>query len=202
MLRKDVIEKLEELVERQEDPNFGWCCLEDRTWLHQAVQSLPEDALIVEIGTFKGKATAVMVLASLDTKRRIITVDPHVEYLHHFGKPASLVLGIKQSWDEIHQEFLDLFKDVPFVKHIRERSDVAERHFKPSSIDMVWIDGLHTEIAVETDLKLWHPLVKSGGIVSGHDWRSGSVRKGIANYIEGKVIKVTNVGNCWSFIKV
>lgn len=201
MLEENTIKKLEELVARPESPQFGWCSFEDQRWLTEAVQGLPENALIVEIGTFKGKATAVMALACLETKRRIVTIDPFIEYTHCFGKTVTQALGLHQSWEEIYQDFLHLFKGVPFVSHIRKSSHQAAKGWNEGEIDMIWIDGDHFEEMVLLDLNLWCPLVKKGGIISGHDWRWESVRKGIARYTEDKIINVTNKGNCWSFIK-
>lgn len=202
MLDEVTIGKLEELVGKYESPEFGWCNFEDRTWLARAVQSLPDDALIVEIGTYKGKATAVMALACLGSKKRIITIDPFVEYTHHSGNPATLALGIHQSWEEIYREFSDLFKDVPTVSHIRKTSKQAAKDWNEGEIGMIWIDGHHSTEMVLLDLNLWCPLVREGGIVSGHDWNLESVRQGLAAYIEDKVVNVEGRGKCWSFINV
>ncbi len=202
MLDEAVIGNLEELVAKYESPEFGWCTFEDRRWLTRVVQSLPESALIVEIGTFKGKATAVMALACLGSDRRIITIDPFVEYTHHSGNPATLALGIHQSWEEIYQEFSDLFKDVPTVSHIRKTSEQTAKDWGEGEIDMVWIDGHHSKEMVLLDLNSWCPLVREGGIVSGHDWNLESVRQGLAAYTKDKIINVESQGQCWSFINV
>lgn len=40
----------------------------------------------------------------------------------------------------------------------------------PNGFDFVYIDGDHSYEAVSEDLRAWWPLVRSGGILAGHDW--------------------------------
>jgi len=164
------------------------------------VGQLPKDALIVEIGTFKGKATAVMTLACLGTGRRIVTIDPFVEYKHHSGNPASLALGIHQTWEEIYQDFLTVFREIPFVTHIRKTSEQAVRRWK-EKIDFIWIDSSHEAEMVKLDLELWVPFIKKGGVVSGHDWQFRSVRNGVGAYLKDKDYELKIQGRCWYFRK-
>lgn len=37
-------------------------------------------------------------------------------------------------------------------------------------LDWVFLDGDHSYEGVIADIEAWYPLVKSGGILSGHDW--------------------------------
>ena len=53
---------------------------------------------------------------------------------------------------------------------LRMSSDDASYKFDDNSIDFIFIDGDHTEQGVYGDLKNWYPKVKSGGILSGHDY--------------------------------
>lgn len=56
---------------------------------------------------------------------------------------------------------------------IRKTSTDAAHDVPDGSLDFVYIDGNHTEPFVKMDLEAWAPKVRSGGIVSGHDyiWR-------------------------------
>ncbi len=51
--------------------------------------------------------------------------------------------------------------------------DVAER-VPDGSLDFVYIDANHSREAVLADLEAWVPKVRSGGIVSGHDYYRGT----------------------------
>ena len=46
----------------------------------------------------------------------------------------------------------------------------ASKQFEPDSLDWVFIDGRHYREGVLEDLECWYPLVKRGGVVSGHDY--------------------------------
>jgi len=47
----------------------------------------------------------------------------------------------------------------------------AAKQFPDGSISWLYIDGNHTFEGLVSDLAAWVPKVKSGGIISGHDYR-------------------------------
>ncbi len=46
-------------------------------------------------------------------------------------------------------------------------------------LDFVFIDAGHTEKDVERDIAAWSPLVRSGGLLMGHDYNSKMEKKGV-----------------------
>ena len=59
----------------------------------------------------------------------------------------------------------------PYNSHfIRDFSVDAAKKFKDESLDFVYIDAAHDYEHVKEDLQAWHPKVKHGGIVAGHDY--------------------------------
>ena len=46
----------------------------------------------------------------------------------------------------------------------------AVRLFEDATLDFVFIDANHAHPAVDQDIAAWTPKVRSGGIVSGHDY--------------------------------
>lgn len=58
----------------------------------------------------------------------------------------------------------------PNATILRKPSLEAARLFRDGSLDIVYVDGDHTFAAVAADLYAWYPKVKSGGILSGHDY--------------------------------
>lgn len=57
------------------------------------------------------------------------------------------------------------------VKMIQDDSAWAASQFEDSSLDFVFIDANHSYDYVRRDILAWQPKVKSGGIISGHDFR-------------------------------
>jgi hypothetical protein len=53
---------------------------------------------------------------------------------------------------------------------IRKSSMNAIKDFQPGSLDFVYVDGNHAYNYVLEDLEGWSKIVRSGGIVSGHDY--------------------------------
>ena len=51
-------------------------------------------------------------------------------------------------------------------------SEAAARDWR-LPVDLVFIDGDHSEAACRLDWDLWHPLVEPGGVVAFHDARGG-----------------------------
>jgi hypothetical protein len=60
------------------------------------------------------------------------------------------------------------------VQVIRKTSKQAVSDFGNSTLDFVYIDGNHNYDSVCYDINAWWPKVRSGGILSGHDFISGS----------------------------
>ena len=56
-----------------------------------------------------------------------------------------------------------------FSTLLRSTFDAAQDRFEPESIDLLHIDGHHTEAAVRHDLETWLPKLRPGGILLMHD---------------------------------
>ena len=92
---------------------------------------------------------------------------------------------------------LNRFKDNQRVNIIIEPSVEASKRFDKGSLDFVYIDANHSYEAVKQDIISWIPKVKSGGIISGHDYEyvdlatnERSVKKAVDEIFGKKNIKV------------
>jgi hypothetical protein len=68
--------------------------------------------------------------------------------------------------ERVAKKRLRTFDSVAFIK---EYSDDAASQL-PGEFDFVYIDGNHDFEYVKSDLELYYPLVKHGGILAGHDY--------------------------------
>lgn len=96
---------------------------------------------------------------------------------------------------------------------IREPSIEAAKRFADGSLDFVYIDANHSYPAVKEDITIWTPKVRSGGIVSGHDYQLEEVIKAVDEYVENNNLKLMQtdydsynkrtkkVQKSWYFIK-
>lgn len=67
---------------------------------------------------------------------------------------------------------------------IRKNSVDAAQDFANESLDMVYIDGSHTEEDVYQDVLAWHEKLKQGGIMCGDDWHCQGVKNGVRRALE------------------
>lgn len=56
------------------------------------------------------------------------------------------------------------------VKQVRMLSKDAGSMFPEEFFDWIYIDALHTEVAVSEDLNIWWPKLRPGGLMSGDDY--------------------------------
>jgi hypothetical protein len=60
---------------------------------------------------------------------------------------------------------------------IRQYSNVAHSHFAKNSLDFIYIDGNHSYEGVKSDLELYYPKLKYGGIMMGDDYHANDIEK-------------------------
>ncbi len=66
----------------------------------------------------------------------------------------------------------DFITDLERAELIIGSSDECAKRFDDEFFDLVFIDADHSEDAVRIDLRAWLPKVKTGGVISGHDYGS------------------------------
>lgn len=56
---------------------------------------------------------------------------------------------------------------------IRKSSFEANPQFENELIDLIFVDGNNSLEAIKQDIEAWLPIVKTGGLLSGHDYTIG-----------------------------
>ena len=117
----------------------------------------------VEIGVFKGQFSREILKRWDGT---LYMIDP--------WRP----LGEEYSDSSNHSEHIDAYsqtmnsirgyEDRAFM--LRELSSQLVDMFEDGSLDWVYIDGNHAYDFVKQDLEMWWPKLKTGGLMSGHDF--------------------------------
>lgn len=139
------------------------------------------NATFVEIGAWQGQS--IMYLAErvkeLNKNIKLYTIDPFVVgeqqndgVLHKAG----------EDFYEAYLSHIEPLKD--YITTIRGSSHDVYTQFEDESIDFLFIDGDHSTEAVYKDLTLWYPKVKTGGIISGHDymWVDARVKQAVDRF--------------------
>lgn len=142
-----------------EIPNVGRNSLPE--WFHEL-----DFKVGVEVGVAEGKYSEIICKANPQMK--IYGVDP---YEPDIGSTNYIQ---DKAFDDIHlQQAQERLKHFPKYFFIKEFSMEALKKFEDNSLDFVYIDANHTESYITQDIEGWSKKVKTGGIVSGHDYIEG-----------------------------
>jgi len=127
--------------------------------LQGLAEQVPENGLIVEIGSAWGHSCVAMAEASRDTVT-IITIDPWslIEKDEWAAREKRFLKNIKPFGDRI--EVIKAFSQEVNVKEL-----LGNR-----KIDMLFIDGDHHLNAVRDDYLNYHKFIKPGGVIAFHDY--------------------------------
>lgn len=141
------------------DPNPMSC--KECEALQELCKQLPENPTIVQIGAERGTSTLAMLEARPDAF--IYSID--------MGE-------CKSEFDNLRKAGLDTNR----VQRVLGKSqDVGKTWNK--FCDLLFIDGDHRYAGVKSDIELFRPWVKSGGIIAFHDY----IPEPIPPHIRGRV---------------
>jgi predicted O-methyltransferase YrrM len=134
---------------------------------------LARDAtLVVEIGVYEGSSALVLVeaMTSGPPARELHLIDP---FGHH---PDALRAGWGATeWATrraVARAARRAAGGVDVVWHVAMSADVA-RGWSAGPVDLVFVDGDHSEAGAALDWEAWAPHVRPGGAVVFHDARQG-----------------------------
>jgi predicted O-methyltransferase YrrM len=120
---------------------------------------------VVELGVYEG-SSAVVLCEVLDPQAELHLVDPFGE--HGWALPAGW--GATEGASRRVVERARRRHDGPQVTwHVDYSAAVAQRWHDP--VDLVFVDGDHSEQGVRADWEGWHGFVEPGGAVVFHDAR-------------------------------
>ena len=139
----------------------GWMTPGEGALLFSLAAACPHGGTIVEIGSWQGKSTVLLGLgAMLSDGVRIYAIDPHEPYLDYPEGALPVFLANIARFDL-----------TAAVTPLVERSEKAAASFE-IPIDVLFIDGDHSEAGVMADIRVWLPKVRTGGAVAFHDVRN------------------------------
>ena len=139
----------------------SWMFPGEGEFLFNFVSTLPNDAIIVEIGSYFGYSTSAMGFACLGTGRKIFAVDRFV--------------GEGIAHPNVGEDFLSNFKETMkrnglsgIVSPVQGRSvEVFDQ--VPDKIDFLFIDADHRYDGVKRDYRTYAPKIPISGLIGFHD---------------------------------
>lgn len=147
----------------------GWMSDGELLWL--ATQAL-NCKTIVEFGSYHGRSTRA--LADNCINGRVWAVDPwDGKYPSQSGEPLQAINTY--CYPQFCRNLQDLISSGRVVPH----RGWSWSFRLPYQVDMVFIDGDHRYETVLKDIDKANELVKSGGVISGHDYNWPSVKQAV-----------------------
>ncbi len=131
--------------------------------------------VVVEVGVYAGALSRM--LASLPTVESMTVVDSWEGGYSNFSQAHM---------DEIAAGVIAWGETDPKVTVHRLRSADAVALFEDESIDFFHTDGDHGLDGIRTDITLWLPKVKPGGIISGDNYEAPTVAQGVDELLPGR----------------
>ena len=162
----------------------------------------PADAVCAEIGVWKGDFAAQIL--DVVRPRKLHLVDPWAfmtdeDYAE--ARYGGKVAADQAAMDELHAGVLRRFAE-PIGRGVVEvhrcGSDEAAAAFPDASFDWVYVDGNHLYDYVRSDLALYDPKVKPGGLIAGDDygdagWWEDGVTRAVDEFVAERGYEVVSL---------
>lgn len=155
-----------------------------------AIEHMPKDGKILEIGCFLGKSTSYLLTNLCNAGREDVTVwaldtfkgSSEHTFMNHW-------VGVDGSFKQQTAEHLKYFIGRNQCHLVESRSDNEKTiaSFDDGFFDMIMVDGAHEYDAVKDDVNNWWPKLKDDGIMLLDDMYMESVRQAAHDTLSQKV---------------
>ena len=140
----------------------------------------------IEVGVARAESS-YCILKECPNVVRLYGIDPYLAFDDWNGHVDQVINDRTRSIAIQNMvEFGDRFYH--FFKKSSEWTDPV--YITPQVVDFVFIDGDHSLAGAKADMKLFYPMVRPGGLFSGHDYNLPEVRKALEEFREENKIRI------------
>ena len=159
----------------------------ERGYLYQLASDLPENATVVEIGSWMGASTCFLAAGLKGSQAKIYAVDNFAGLSTCGEDSAWYQRGFKKLGTN---STLGFFKENFAALGFSERAEpvvsdsvAAARSLDrlKGTVDLIFMDGDHSYEGCRSDIEHWLPYVRKGGVMAFHDF--GSRASGVTQAI-------------------
>lgn len=167
-----------------------------------AVERAEDNALFVEIGSFKGRSSAYMCveIANSGKKIQFDCVDPQ-KLLGHYAQSAEEQPDVFEGYNS--ESFHRRLEPAKGLYRLVEKTSVdAVSEYKDRSIDFLMIDGDHSYEAVKNDIVNFLPKMKVGGVIVGDDAFVPEIQQAAKDALAGTELEVNFIHGIHFWIEI
>lgn len=145
--------------------------------LYNIAGNLPDNSKILEIGSYRGKSANAIGYSIKNTKKTLYCLDIWKDYVEQSTGPMQTDNTLKENEKNDLSIISDFITNTNwFSENMRllKGSTKDFYEFLPRKFfDMVFIDGAHDYTNVCFDINIGFEILKSNGILCGHDYHEG-----------------------------
>lgn len=182
------------------DVKDGWCWPEKAYAMAELIVAT-KPKRVVEIGIFGGRSLIPQALAIQENGTgTIVGIDPWRKESSVEGETN----GANEAWWEnldfhnIHRDFIEHLWRLNLQQYcivMRSSAEVCVSQFRDRSIDILHIDGNHSELVSCRDVNMWLPKVSFGGHIWFDDTNWESVGKALS-ILDQRCVRVMDEKTC------
>jgi len=175
----------------------GWFSPDDALFVSNVCKQI-SGGIVVELGFFAGKSTAVMAPVCQKNGNEYHAVDNC-----EGASPRDPATKAQQSRDmmAVFEGNMSRLKLLDYINVHRLDSAASAQLFGDGEVDFCFVDASHIEEDVQKDIEAWWPKIKNGGVLGGHDYSWGSVKSATNRFADKHGLKLIVSGNCWKLNK-
>ena len=151
----------------------GWTGLLELEELYLLASTVPDDEVVVEVGSYCGRSTAALALGAGCRDHAVVTIDPHTGDIGQ----SEVVLPSSEPVLRYNLALAGVTSAVDV--QVMTSEDAAAAYVAPPSVGMLFVDGWHTRDAVIADVRAWSRHLSSDAVVVFDDWHWVEVMAGI-----------------------
>jgi predicted O-methyltransferase YrrM len=149
----------------------------ERVLLYLLGKKLPENSILVEIGSYHGGSSQFLAFAAEINDSTLICVDT--------WKSDGMTIDHRDTYNEFKRNMLGFSHR---VKAMRGYSNEIAKDFK-EQIDLLFVDGDHSYDGCRADVQAWSPHLAKGAIIIFHDY---SWAEGVRRVVKEMIAPIQN----------
>jgi len=171
----------------------GWFSFKEQ--YDRMIQELPNNSIIVEVGTWHGKSLAYLIVESLNQNKKfkIYSVDSYDNNYETFY--SERLKKDKNFLNDAYISFKNNLKNYEnYYTQYKCKSWNGASFFNNETIDYVMIDAGHSYEDVKRDVNTWWPKIKEGGYMGGDDYNiNNTVGQAVDEFVKNNNLKLETV---------